>query len=155
MRAKLRVMHDGELRTFYELERITGVPNHTLRRRHREGKSLLDPGPGKGAQVRVLGETSIDPNLPYEQDEACQRLIAENPTGLGLAEIARLFNCSRERVRQLEAQALSKLLVGRSRNHVLHLIETADVLEKLRKPGVMDSAPDTMVTYRPSDKKAG
>jgi hypothetical protein len=29
------------------------------------------------------------------------------------------------------------------------------VLEKLRKPGVMDSAPDTMVTYRPSDKKAG
>jgi hypothetical protein len=152
MKAKIRVMFRGELRTIYEIERLTGIPHYTLRRRARHGQPLDGPGL-EGNRVRELGE--LDPHLPYEEDEECQRLIAENPNGLGQAEIARLFNCSRERIRQLEEQAMAKLLMGRARKHVLHAIEAADVLEKMRKPGMMDSAPDTVVSYRPSDKKAG
>lgn len=154
MTAKLKVEFRGEMRTFYEISKLTGIPHYTLRRRARAGIPLDGPGLALGAKVRELG--TLDPNLPYEEDVECQRLIAENPSGLGLAEIARLFKCSRERVRQLEAQALAKLLTGRARNHVLHAIEAADALEKMRKPGPMDSAPDTAALYwTPKRRKAG
>lgn len=46
---------------------------------------------------------------PYEEDEACQRFVADHPGGATLGEIAEYMGVTRERVRQIEFGALKKL----------------------------------------------
>ena len=45
--------------------------------------------------------------LPFAEDVACQRFVDAHPGGATLEEIARVVGFTRERVRQLEEQALS------------------------------------------------
>lgn len=52
--------------------------------------------------VHEIGE-SVDLDVPWEQDAACQRLVRNNPEGMTLEAIGIACGLTRERVRQIEA----------------------------------------------------
>lgn len=47
--------------------------------------------------------------LTWEEDDEVRRLVAENPEGMTLYEVAEVFGLCRERVRQVEETALAKI----------------------------------------------
>ena len=51
----------------------------------------------------------VDRDTPYEQDVACQLFVATFAQGATLDSIADAIGVSRERVRQIETEALRKL----------------------------------------------
>lgn len=51
---------------------------------------------------------------PWHADREAQELVAAHPTGLTLEEVGAHFGVTRERIRQIEAQALRKLRAGAS-----------------------------------------
>ena len=70
-------------------------------------------GPGRslgGKQGRMSPAERKRRNLtPYAEDPKAQALVDDNPDGMMLSEIADYLGLTRERVRQIEAQALQKL----------------------------------------------
>lgn len=48
-------------------------------------------------------------DLPFEDDPEAQRFVEENPSGATLSEIGACLGVTRERVRQIEEEALRKL----------------------------------------------
>lgn len=54
-------------------------------------------------------DATVHPFAPWEEDEAAQRFVMEHPWGATLEEIAGAFGVSKERVRQIEHDALRKL----------------------------------------------
>ena len=51
----------------------------------------------------------VDNHTPWEEDDRCWYVVAHHPNGITLDDCASLMNISRERVRQIEAEALGKL----------------------------------------------
>lgn len=51
-------------------------------------------------------------DLEWEQHPEAMRAVQEHPDGMTLEEIGRLMGVTRERVRQIEAQALRKLMAA-------------------------------------------
>ena len=47
--------------------------------------------------------------VSYEEDQRCQHFVGSHPGGATLGEIAAYLGVTRERVRQIECQALQKL----------------------------------------------
>ncbi len=54
-------------------------------------------------------ERLIDPDLPWDEDERAQYVVAAHPSGISLSELGSLIGLTRERVRQIEFQAIGKL----------------------------------------------
>ena len=72
---------------------------------------------------------AIDPDLPYEKDETCQKVIEEHGE-LDRARIGACLGVSRERVRQLEIRAL-RIFVARMAAAGYH---ERDIVEWLVRP---------------------
>lgn len=132
-----RRLFRGEIRTTAEIAELTGMRHETVRRWIALGKDLeaaarsvprLYHVRGRKLPLReaaaVIGvDTSTllarhrrgDPlegnreDTPWECDAAAQRFVAEHPGGATLDEVGEFFGISRERVRQIEVQALRKL----------------------------------------------
>lgn len=45
-------------------------------------------------------------DVPWEQDDRARALVAKNPGGMTLKEVGDYFGLTRERIRQIEEQAL-------------------------------------------------
>jgi len=52
----------------------------------------------------------IDGTTPYDEDKRCQYVVEHHPHGLTLDQIGDLLGLTRERVRQIEAKALERLV---------------------------------------------
>ena len=50
--------------------------------------------------------------LRWEDDEVVQEIVAAHPGGLSLGDVAYVFGCSRERIRQIEEEAIAKIQVA-------------------------------------------
>ena len=80
----------------------------------------------------------IDKTTPYERDVACQLFVATFAGGASLEAIALALGVSRERVRQIESEALRKL-AGPAREQID--IEPAELAER-RRHDVTDADAD-------------
>ena len=58
---------------------------------------------------RIPGEVHVDKETPWEDDLVCQKLVRDNPDGMTLEQVGQVLGLTRERVRQIEEQALRKL----------------------------------------------
>lgn len=128
-----RLEVNGETRTLAEWSRVTGLSYATISNRLRAGMS---PHLALSSERFVRAATRYDQlrehpeqardmtpeeilalrerypvrwDLPYDDDEACQRFVADHPNGATLGEIGALYGVTRERIRQIEAAALRKL----------------------------------------------
>lgn len=52
---------------------------------------------------------AVDATTPWDDDEVARAAVARNPDGMSLTQIGGLLDVTRERVRQIETEALAKL----------------------------------------------
>ena len=112
----------------HEAEERCQTPHPAGRRRV---VRVVSRGPESASQAAEdASPTESTPSLdtPYEEDVLAQVLV-QGKGELTLAEIATVYGCSREWVRQLEARALAKL-----RAHVAEHPEDAEELRALLTP---------------------
>jgi len=66
---------------------------------------------GRCDACRWLRDTGapIDATTPWERDDRCWYVVACHPTGITLDQIGTLLGLCRERIRQIERDALRKL----------------------------------------------
>jgi hypothetical protein len=94
---------------------------------------LADPAPPRRPKPRIVRETRTAEERDrfeqtrYEDDPDVQRFIEEHPDGAMLDEIGAYLGVSRERVRQLETEALVSLARGLRRAGVTEATETGIV----------------------------
>lgn len=74
-------------------------------------------------------------DVPYELDRDCQRFIAEHQGGATLDEVGQFFGVSRERVRQIEAQALAKLAEIRGELAAFRLPDRPSWVDRISETG--------------------
>lgn len=83
------------------------------RRRYRLGKvvgiNATTKTCAKHRWLRKVGEVLVDKDTPYRRDVACQLFVATFRGGATLDAIAEAIGVSRERVRQIEGEAIAKL----------------------------------------------
>jgi Fe2+ transport system protein FeoA len=84
----------------------------------------------KAVHGRAYG-VSISHALAYEDDVEAQRFVDEHPNGATLDEVGVALGLSRERVRQIEADAVANLvrrlrLVGITRDELLELFASRE-----------------------------
>lgn len=108
--------HGKTLRAWSE---ESGVPYNTLCRRVHRGIPLDVALKGRVNLSRMSEAQSVGgigsltwQTLPWEQDQAAQRLVREYPAGLVLSSVGAAMGLTKERVRQLEFYALRKLRIG-------------------------------------------
>ena len=132
---KVYVEFRGRSCTLREVSQMTGIHINTIRKRYEIGTQLDAPMYGEPKRKSVVDVPYVDRDTPFEEDEACQQLIREHPNGMRLEQIGEALRCSRERVRQLEAQAIRKLRrAGFNVRELAKMKDDADELERLRKP---------------------
>lgn len=109
-RAQERHEFHGEYLTYSEISKRTGLPVGTVKSRIHHGRPIDVPLNGRASDARAheMVERSVDPELPYEEDETCQRLVEEYGP-MTLEEIGHVIGVTRERVRQIELNAIRKL----------------------------------------------
>lgn len=121
---------------------VCGQParrNHTLSRTRCDGCV--------GIRAAAATEGSIHPGLPFEQDEAAQRFVAEHPDGATLEEVGNAFGLTRERMRQIEAKAIDAL----RKRCALAGIEAEDLAAALaRRDEVSPRGPRLTAATRPA-----
>jgi DNA-binding CsgD family transcriptional regulator len=91
-----------------EAAEIIGISEETVRTRAHYGRAI-DAPLGLARQRRNQDTKRVHPKLPFEQDEACQEIVRDNPNGMRLEQVGKALGCTRERVRQVERKALAKL----------------------------------------------
>jgi hypothetical protein len=130
---------DGQRLTIEEIAAIAGISVWTVHARlqaNKTGQDLIAPpqrcqaGSAVDSWVRTI-------DLPWEADLFAQHTVRDHPEGMTLAEVAALMNVSKERVRQIEEQALSKLrqIPGAKR-----LLQEALLRASLRREDTMPSS---------------
>ena len=79
---------------------LMGISYRTIHYRMAQGDTVLD----------ALRPTNCRrPELRFELDAKVRELVAENPSGMTLLEVATHFGLTRERVRQIQEVALAKV----------------------------------------------
>ena len=89
----------------------------------------------KYGRSTVQFEHSIDDVTPYEEDEECQRIVRDNPDGATLEIIGATMGVCRERIRQIEEEALEKLRLGLRIIEAVGEMRAELILRRLRGRG--------------------
>lgn len=106
---RLRLTWQGREQTLDEWSAETGIPAQTLYTRYRDGKTMDEVFSSTPLPKAGRGEAWTDIDKPWREDKYAQKLVEEHPYGMTLDEIGRELGVSRERVRQIENEALRKL----------------------------------------------
>lgn len=102
---------------------VLGTPNGVPRRdgsavvKRKTCSSCGRPGHDRRSCGRLYAASStraFDPwhDLEWEEHGAARRVVSEHPDGMTLEEVGKVLGVTRERVRQIEADALRKLRDG-------------------------------------------
>ena len=87
------------------ITRATGLPYRLIKHRIAKGEDLFAPKAGMPTTHR---DRSLS-DVPFEHDKAAQEFVAAHPNGAGYEDIGRVFGLSRQRIMQIEENALRKL----------------------------------------------
>jgi hypothetical protein len=133
-----RIVVDGVETTYEALAKQHGITVCAARQRYLKSREPPKPRvPRQSAREyrdTIGGEEIIDRITPFEEDDKCWYVTACHPDGITLEEVGTLINCTRERVRQIEATALRKLAALGIRHRDLVLMrESGERMTELRE----------------------